>query len=105
MNTPRIFTMLALALSLSLSAIASPEDDAKKAIIDLDVKNMPAAKVIQFVGKLSSVKTHYDAPANDPVITIMLTGVPATEAFSYIAALANVTLTFKEDGAHFDPVK
>lgn len=34
MNTPRLFSVLAAALSLTLGAIASPEDDAKEAIID-----------------------------------------------------------------------
>ena len=106
MNTARLFSVLAAALSLALGGVASPEDDAKNAIIDLEVKDMPAAKVIEFVGKLAKVKTHYDAPAkNDPVVTINLTSAPAAEAFKYIAALANLTLTYQKDGAHFDPVK
>ena len=106
MNPPRILSVLAVALSLTLSAVASPEDDAKNAIIDLEVKDMSAAKVIAFVGKLAGVKTHYDAPAkNDPVVTLNLTGAPAADAFKYIAALANLTLTYQKDGAHFDPVK
>lgn len=106
MNTARLFSVLAAALSLTLGAVASPEDDAKNAIIDLEVKDMPAAKVIEFVGKLAKVKTHYEAPAkNDPVVTINLTGVPAADAFKHIAALANLTLTYQKDGAHFDPVK
>jgi hypothetical protein len=106
MNTPRLFPLLAAALSLTLGAIASPEEDAKNAIVDLEVKDMPAAKVIEFVGKLAKVKTHYAAPAkNDPVVTLVLTSVPATDAFKHIAALANLTLTYQQDGVHFAPVK
>ena len=106
MNTPRLFSVLAAALSLTLGAVASPEDDAKEAIIDLEVTDTPVAKVIEFVGKLAKVKTHYAAPAkNDPVVTLNLKNAPAAEAFKYIAALANLTLTYQKDGAHFDPVK
>jgi len=104
MNTHRIIALLACVISLTFSAIAATsEDAAKKATISVSLYNTPVPHVLKYIEDLSGVKVYYTAPQKDEVISLGLKSVPVSEAFKFVAASANLTVTYKDDGAHFAP--
>ena len=103
MKTLRTLSAILCIVAFSTSAIAAtPEETAKQAVITVSLYDVTVAQAIQSVSKLSGVKTHYAAPTQgDLSITMSLTNITATEAFRYVADLANLTVSYKDDGAHF----
>ena len=107
MKTIRISSAILCLAALSASAIAAtPEDEAKQAVVTVSLTNVPTAQAIQFVGAQSGVKAHYIAPAkDDPKVSLSLNNVSAASAYQYIAAMASLTVEYKADGAYFTAKK
>lgn len=85
----------------------SPEELAHKTIIkSVTFEDVLVGEALQFVGKLSGIKVRYAVPAkDDPRVTMRLKDVPAHECFQYIATIANLTVTYDDGGACFEPKK
>ncbi len=106
MNIRHITTTLACIAALPLASIAgTSEDAAKKAIVTISLADAPVAQVLQRVEMLTAIKVHYTAPAKDPVINLQLKDTTAAAVFDYVATLAQLEVTYQDDGAHFTPKK
>ena len=103
MKPIQILSAILCIAALGASALAAtPEDEAKQAVVTVDLHNTSAATAIRFVGEQSGIKIHYTAPAkDDPTVSLELNKVKVITAFQEIAAMANLTVKYEDDGVYF----
>jgi hypothetical protein len=72
--------------------------------VDLSFNDMPVKQALDSIGMRAGVAVHYTPPAaGDGTVTLNLKGIPASEAFAYVASFANLAISYKDDGVYFAP--
>ena len=108
MNFPRLLPLL-LALLFPVAVFAqTPEEVARKVRVTLSVTDVPPDAAARFVEVLSKVKVHFQpvfGEAAGLTVSVSFENSTADDALKYIASLAKMDLTYKEDGAYFTPKK
>lgn len=104
------FVLIALAV-LSQFAVALGEtfaDKAKETVLrnEIDFDQAAPKEVLDFISKESGIPVFYTPPADaakETHITMGMLPAPVTadDALNYAALLANLSLTYEKDGAHF----
>lgn len=103
---PRLcFLLLTLVFTVAARA-ETPEERAKRVTVTMNLNDVPASAAAHFIQVVSNVKVHYEGAAADKtVLSVNFENTPAHDAFAYLAELAKLQLTYKEDGAHLGPKK
>jgi len=107
MKTPRILIALFSALIFVSSVVAAtPEETAKKTLLTVNLKDASVPNALKFIETMSGVKVFYTPPAGDKTtVTLNLKNVSAYQVIKYVAGLANLNLSYKNDGAHLSAKK
>ena len=110
MKTLSSITAAFIALAISLFSLTSAlgdtvEKKAKEiAIPKLEFKDVTVPDAFKMFTTATGIKVFYTPPKNDHVVlTLSLKDVPASEALKYIAALAELKFTYKDDGVYVVP--
>ena len=103
---PRLILLLLAFLLTATAGAETPEERAKRVTVTMNLNDVPASAAAHFIQVVSNVKVHYEGAAADKtVLSVNFENTPAHDAFAYLAELAKLQLTYKEDGAHFAPKK
>jgi hypothetical protein len=92
---------LLCAFSMSISAFATIPEEAKEIKVTIKVSNIPTATVLEHISQITKIKTHYTAPKNDPLVTGDFKDIPADQMFTFVGKLANLAVSYKDDGVYF----
>ena len=103
---PRVcFLLLALVFAVTARA-ETPEERARRVTVTMNLNDVPPSAAAQFIQIVSNVKVHYQGlPGDKSVLSVNFENTPAHDALAYLADLAKLQLTYKEDGAYFSPKK
>jgi len=86
---------------MSISAFATIPEEAKEIKVTIKVRDIPTATVLEHISQITKIKTHYTAPKNDPLVTGDFKDIPADQMFTFVGQLANLAVSYKEDGVYF----
>ena len=103
---PRLSFLLLVLLLAATAWAETPEERAKRVTVTMNLNDVSASAAAHFVQIVSNVKVHYHGAAADKtVLSVNFENTPAHDAFVYLAELAKLELTYKEDGAQLAPKK
>jgi hypothetical protein len=93
---------LAAVLSLGHAFAGTVQKEAEENIIPkLKFQGKTPSDVLTAISCVTGIEVYYTPMTDDqPNLAVTLTNIPASEALKYVAALANLEITYKADGVH-----